>query len=156
MKLFKFPLESLRTLRKQKERVAQQNYARALAACDTAGARFLDADRALGVAWELLVTELSDGAAAESILGRRAWCTTLETRRSELQAALDEAHRVAGEAFRAMVAAVRDREALDRFCEKSRRAHERETQRAEQKNFDEMAVQMSGPDRLLQLAGHEL
>ena len=103
----------------------------------------------------MLVTELGDGAAAAQILGRRAWCETLETRRNELQVALNEAHRAAGTAFREMVVAVRDREALDRFCEKSRRAHQRATQREEQKNFDELAVQMRGADGLLQLAGHE-
>jgi flagellar export protein FliJ len=155
MKLFKFPLESLRTLRKQKERVAQQNYARALAACDAAGAQVQVADRALAAAWESLVMELSDGAAAANILGRRAWCATLETRRNELQAALDEAHRAAGTALQEMIAAARNREALDRFCEKSRRAHARAAQREDQKNFDELAVQMSGTNGLFQLAGHE-
>ena len=155
MKLFKFPLESLRTLRKQKERVAQQHYARALAACDAALAQLRDANRELVAAWEMLVIELSDGAAAAQILGRRAWCATLEARRNERQVALNEAHRAAGTAFREMVVAVRDREALDRFCDKSRRAHERDVQREEQKNFDEMAVQMNGANGLLQLAGYE-
>jgi flagellar export protein FliJ len=154
MKLFKFPLESLRTLRKQKERVAQQHYARALAACEAAAEQLRGANRELVAAWEMLVIELTDGAAAAQIMGRHAWCATLEARRNELQAALDEAHRAAGTAFREMVVAARDREALDRFCNKSRRAHERGVQQEEQKNFDEMAVQMSGANGLLQLAGH--
>ena len=155
MKPFKFPLESLRTLRKQKERVAQQHYARALAACDTAGAQLLAADRALAAAWERLEIELSEGAAAVTIMGRRAWCATLETRRNELQAVLDEAHRAAGTALREMIAAARDRESLNRVCNKSRRAHELGLLREEQKNFDELAVQMSGANGLLQLAGHK-
>ena len=155
MKLFKFPLEPLRTLRKQKERVAQQHYARALAACDTAGTQLQGVDRELAAAWEQLVIEMSEGAAAAQILGRRAWCATLETRRNELQAALDEARRAATTALQELVAAARNREALDRFCNKSRRAHQRATQREEQKNFDEMAVQMSGANGLLQLAGHK-
>jgi flagellar export protein FliJ len=154
MKLFKFPLESLRTLRKQKERVAQQHYAHALAACDAAGEQLQRADQALAAAWEQLVIEMSEGAAAAQILGRRTWCATLETRRNEFQAALDEAHRIAGTALQAMLAAVRDREALDRFCARARRAHARAALREEQKNFDELAVQMSGANGRLQLAGH--
>ena len=155
MKLFKFPLESLRTLRKQKERVAQQHYARALAACDAAAEQLRGANRELVAAWETLVIELTDGAAAAQILGLHTWCATLESRRNELQAVLNEAHHAAGTAFREMVVAARDREALDRFCDKSRRAHEHGVQHEEQKNFDEMAVQMSGANGLLQLASHE-
>jgi flagellar export protein FliJ len=155
MKPFRFSLESLRTLRKQKERVAQQHYARALAAGDAAAAQLADANRELAAAWEMLVTELGDGAAAAHILGRRAWCTALETRRNERQAALEAARRAAETAFRELLVAARDREALDRFCEKSRRAHARGAQREEQKNFDELAVQMRGADGLLQLVGHE-
>ena len=154
MKLFKFPLESLRTLRKQKERVAQQHYARALTACDAAAGQLQDADRKLAAAWEELVIEMSEGAAAAQILGRRTWCAGLETRRQELQAALDEARRAAGMALQEMLAAARDREALDRFCHKARRAHARAAQREEQKDFDELAVQMSGGNGLLQFAGH--
>jgi flagellar export protein FliJ len=155
MKLFKFSLESLRTLRKQKERVAQQHYARALAACDAAGAQLQNANRELTGAWESLVRELGGGAAAAKIQGLRAWCAALESRRNGCQVALDEACRAAEAAFREMIGAVRDREALDRFCDKLRRAHERGAQREEQKHFDELAVQMSGANGLLQLAGYE-
>jgi flagellar export protein FliJ len=155
MKPFKFSLESLRTLRKQKERVAQQHYARALTACDAAAAQLADADRELVAAWEGLVIELSDGAAAAHILGRRVWCSVLETRRNERQAALEAARRAAETAFRELLVAARNREALDRFCEKSRRAHALGVQREEQKMFDELAVQKRGVDGLLHLAGHE-
>ncbi len=154
MKLFKFPLESLRTLRQQKARIAQQHYARALAACDAAGAQLQRAEQELAAAWEQLVIQMSEGAAAAQILGRRNWCATLENRRHELQAALVEARRAAGTALQAMLAAVRNREALDRFRDKARRAHARATQREEQKNFDELAVQLSGANGLLQFAGH--
>lgn len=153
MKLFKFPLESLRTLRLQRERVAQQNYSRALAACDHAGARLLEAERFLAVAWEGLLLEMSEGATAAEILGRRTWCTLLETRRNESKIALDEANRAAGIAREDMVNAVRERESLDKLCEKLRFRHERDQQREEQNSFDELAVQMNGTGGLLQLAG---
>jgi len=154
MKLFKFPLESMRTIRKQKEQVAQQQYARALVACAEADTQLQRAKLTLAAAWEMLECELGSGALASSILSRRAWCTTLEKRRDELQTARDAAQRAAEAAFRELVTAMREREALDRFRDKSRRAHARSVQREEQKNFDELAVQMNGANDLLQLAGH--
>ena len=152
MKLFKFPLESLQTLRQQKERMAQQQYARALNARDAAEAPVHEAERKLAAAWEELVVEMSEGAAAAEIQAQRTWCAALETQRKELQAVLDEARRVVSVALQEMLAATRDREALERFCQKARRAHLRAAQREEQKSFDELAVQMSGGNGLLQLA----
>ena len=148
MKLFKFPLESLRTLRRQKERLAQQNYARALAACQTAAERVQEAEHAVTAAWKILMAELRHGAEAATIQGRRAWCLALETRRNQCQAACEEARRAADSARREMVSAAREREALDHFCDKSRRAYDHEVQREEQKIFDELAVQRCGPDLL--------
>jgi flagellar biosynthesis chaperone FliJ len=65
----------------------------------------------------------------------------LEVRCHESEAALVEARRDAGVAFQALTLAMREREALDRFHEKSRRAWVHESQCAEQKIFDELAVQ---------------
>ena len=155
MKPFRFPLESLRVLRKQKENVAQQHYADALADCGRAELHLQAAVAELTAGWDSLRHELVHGATAGEITGKRTGCLVLETRRDARKAALAEAHRAAEAAFQEMLAAVRDREALDRFHDKSRRAHDREVQRAEQKNFDEMAVQSSGANSLLQLAGHE-
>jgi flagellar export protein FliJ len=155
MKPFRFPLESLRVLRQQKEGIAQRHYAKMLAAGDLAETHLQAAVAELAAGWNSLVHELANGAAAGEITGGRMWCMVLELRRNERQAALEEARRAAAKAFQEMLAAVREREALDHFHDKSRRAHDREVQREEQKNFDEMAVQSSGANSLLQLAGHE-
>ena len=80
--------------------------------------------------------ELSQGAPASHIVGLRTWCVVLEVRCHECEAALTEARREAGQAFQALTLAARER-----FHEKSRRAWVHETQLAEQKIFDEMAVQ---------------
>jgi flagellar export protein FliJ len=150
MKPFRFPLESLRVLRKQREHDAQLRYARALASCDTAAEQLQAAVAALTAGWEALVAELAGGTTAAKILGTRTWCTVLEIRRNERRAALDEARRAAESAFQQMVAAARDREALDRFFDRSRRAHELTARREEQKHFDEMAVQLGeSPGALL-------
>lgn len=155
MKQFIFPLESLRVLRQQKERAAQQRYAKMLAACDKAAQHLQDAVAELAGVWDALARELPAGLSAEKIMGLRTWCTVLEIRRNERKAALEEARRLADAAFREMVAAARERESLDRFYEKSRQSHQREAQREEQNNLDEMAVQLSGANSLLQFAGHE-
>jgi flagellar export protein FliJ len=153
MKPFRFPLESLRVLRKQKENTAQQHYANALAACGRAEVQLQEAVAELIAGWNSLNLELANGILVGKATEMRAWCKVLEIRCNERKTARDETRRAAEKAFREMLAAVRDREALDRFHDKSRRAHDRETQRDEQKNFDEMAVQSSGSNRLLQLAG---
>jgi len=145
MKAFNFPLESLRTLRKQREHAAQQRYARALAACDSATRVLQQAEEELNAGQALFSQELKTGATAGRIINLRTWCTVLEIRRNERTAALAEARQQAGEAFRLMTAAVRDREALDRFHDKSQRLWLRAFQAEEQKTFDELAVQRQGP-----------
>lgn len=151
MKPFRFPLESLRVLRKQKEHAAQVRYARALAACDKAAEQLQTAVTALTAAWEALVSELSGGSTAARLLSTRTWCTVQEIRRNERKAALDEARRLAEAAFKEMIAAARDREALDRFFDREYSAHALATRREEQKHFDELAVQMSESPGALQL-----
>ena len=141
MKAFNFPLESLRTLRQQREQTAQQRYARALVLCDGAARVLKLAENELSAGHAMLAEVLGCGATASRIISLRTWCTVLEIRRNECAAALDEAQRNASEAFRLMTAAAREREALDNFHAKSQRMWQREWQQAEQKMFDELAVQ---------------
>jgi flagellar export protein FliJ len=141
MKAFNFPLESLRTLRKQRERTAQQRYARALVACDGAARVLQLAEEELKTGHALLVSELETGARAGRIVNLRTWCTVLEIRRNECAAACVEAKRNANDAFRLMTAAAREREALDRFHDKSHTIWQRAFHADEQKTFDELAVQ---------------
>jgi flagellar export protein FliJ len=155
MKKFQFSLEPLRTLRKQKERAAQQRYARALSLSDHAAAQLQKATDELAGAYENIVHELARGLSAAQIMGLRNWCTVLEIRRNESRAALEETRRATEKAFKEMVVAARERESLERFYEKSREAYDREAQREEQKHLDEMAIQMSNGNLLFQLAGSE-
>lgn len=145
MRTFHFPLESLRTLRKQRERNAQQTYARALIVCDGAARVLRLADEELRASQVMLLGELDTGACAGRIVNLRTWCTVLEIRRHECAAALAEARRKADEAFHEMTDAVREREALDRFYDKSQTLWQRTVQAEEQKMFDELAVQRQSP-----------
>jgi len=144
MKTFSFPLESQRTLRKQREQAAQTRYARTLTACEAAEHLLNTANGELSTGRSVLSGELTHGATANRIQQLRTWCMVLEIRRNECQAALDEARRAAEEAFRFLNAAAREREALDKFHEKSHRGWLRECQQEEQKIFDELAVQRQG------------
>jgi len=153
MKPFHFSLESLLVLRRQKERTAQQRYARALMASEETRLQLHSATKELAVGWDLLSHELGQGIAASRLAELRAWCKVLENRWNERKAALDDARRAAGLALQDMTCAVRDREALDRFYDKSRRAHTRAVQHEEQKIFDELAVQLSGTPGPLQFTG---
>jgi flagellar export protein FliJ len=141
MKAFNFPLESLRTLRKQREQAAQQRYARMLVLCDGAARVLQLAEEELTAGHTMLVGELETGATAGRIINLRTWCSVLEIRRNECLAALAEAKRNANDAFRLLTAAAREREALDRFHDKSQRLWQRAFHADEQKMFDELAVQ---------------
>jgi len=150
MKSFRFPLESLRILREQRERVAQQRYARSLSACNAAEAMLQKAVRERDAGYDLLMRELTDVVPAAKIVNLRTWCMALEIHQHERKAAFNETKRVADLAYQEMTAAMREREGLDRFYDKARRAHAQEVLRQEQKNVDEMAAQLNGARALLQ------
>jgi len=149
MKLFRFPLQSLRVLREQKERAAQKRYAEALRASEEAAARLDRGARALALSWMAVCEEAAGGATIAKLRQMRAWCGELERRCEQLTAAVKSAERAAHEAWREMVLATRNREALDRLRDKCRRAFDREVQRDEQKQLDEMGLRPSLPASVL-------
>ena len=141
MRAFSFPLESIRLLRQQRERAAQQRYARALAVCENAERKLNAANEELAAGYKLLGLELGQASTISRLTQIRTWCAVLEMRFHECEAAFTETKRAASEAFNFLCAATRDRETLDRFHEKSRRAWQRICHQAEQKMLDELAVQ---------------
>ncbi len=143
MKSFSFPLESIRVLRQQRERSAQSRYARALTVCENAERVLHEANTALTNGYATLAEELNHASTIVRLTQIRTWCAVLEIRYHECEAALTEAKNAAAEAFNFLCAATRDRETLDRFHEKSRRAWQRICQQSEQKMLDELAVQRS-------------
>jgi flagellar export protein FliJ len=143
MKPFRFPLKSLRVLREQKERMMQKRYVEALRASDVAAVKFDAGAHELAAAWTALCEEVAEGATFAKLHQTRAWCGELERRCDQLAAALKTARRMAHDAWREMALATRDREALDRLRDKSRRAFDREVQRDEQKQLDEMGLRLS-------------
>jgi flagellar export protein FliJ len=93
--------------------------------------------------WRDLTGKLSAGVSAVEFLRARAWCNVLELRLKERTAALEQARLKVDAVWQEMLAATRDRESIDRFKEKKRRAYNTQLQRAEQKELDELAIQLA-------------
>ena len=145
MKTFSFPLESIRLLRQQRERAAQQRYSRALMMRDRAEHGLKTAQAELTTGYGVLSESLNQPTDIGRLLHLRTWCVVLEARFHECEATLTAARAAATEAFNFLCAATRDRETLDRFHEKSRRAWQRLCQLSEQKLLDEIAIQRQSP-----------
>src|SRR5882672_5599331 len=142
MKPFHFSLQPLRVLREQQERAAQQQYAAALRACEAAAGQVQTASAELTACWTNLRDKMASGVAGLELLRARAWCNVLELRLKERAAGLEQARLAVDSAWKDMLRATRDRETLDRYRDKRRAAHDRQAQREEQKNLDELAVQL--------------
>jgi len=149
MKPFRFSLQSIRVLREQREREAQQRFAAAMRVCEAAALQLQMASDELASGWTALCDELAVGVTATQLLRTRAWCSVLELRQKECNAALARARRLMDDAWRAMTLCTRDRETLDRYHDKRRRAHEREANREEQKHLDELGIRRAAVPSLL-------
>jgi len=143
MKPFRFPLQPLRLLREQKERVAQKRYVETLRASDEAAAKLDTASHELATAWTALCEEVAEGETFAKLHQTRAWCGELERRCEQLAAALKTAESAAHEAWHEMTLATRDRKALDQLRDKCHRAYDRDVQRDEQKQLDEMGLRLN-------------
>ncbi|HWQ92805.1 MAG TPA: flagellar export protein FliJ [Clostridia bacterium] len=143
MKPFRFPLQPLRSLREHKEESVRERYAHTLRVSEEAAARAHAAAVELTACWTSLGQQLSTGVNSAELKHARAWCTQLETCLKERTASLQQARQAVNKVFQELVVATRERETLDRFYDKRRGAHDRESQRQDQKMLDEMAIQVS-------------
>jgi flagellar export protein FliJ len=143
MKPFHFTLEPLRSLRKHKEDEARERYAQTVRACEEAAARVQAASVELTACWKTLCETLAAGVTGDDLLRARAWCNVLELRVKERANALEQARLAVDAVWKELLVATRERETLDKFHDKRRRAYERQLQREEQKNLDELAIQLT-------------
>ena len=142
MKPFQFSLQSLQVLRQQKERAAQQKYADSLRACENAAARVQAASAELTVCWTTLRDKMASGVQGTDFLRARAWCNVLELKLKERTTALEQARLAVDAVWQEMLDAVRQRETLDRYRDKRKRAHDAAMRREDQKILDELAVHL--------------
>ncbi len=150
MKSFQFSLSALCVLREQHEQAAQKKYADSLHLCEEAAVRVETASRELMTCWRDLTGKLSAGVSAVEFLRARAWCNVLELRLKERTNALEQARLKVDAVWQEMLIATRDRESLDRFRDKKRRAYNTDVQRKEQKELDELAIQLAATPGPLQ------
>ena len=143
MKSFQFSLSALSVLREQQEQAAQKKYVEALHFCEEAAGRVETASQELMTCWRDLTGKLSAGVSAMEFLRARAWCNVLELRLKERTGALEQARLKVDAVWQEMLIATRDRESIDRFQAKKRRAYNTQVQRAEQKELDELAIQLA-------------
>jgi flagellar export protein FliJ len=143
MKSFQFSLSALSVLREQQEQAAQKRYVETLQFCEQAATRVEAASQELMICWRDLTGKLSAGVSAVEFLRARAWCNVLELRLKERTTALEQARLKVDAVWQEMLVATRDRESIDRFQAKKRRAYNTQVQRAEQKELDELAIQLA-------------
>lgn len=143
MKPFRFTLQPIRVLHEQREQLAQKRYAEALRSCELAAGRVRQASENLNEAWHVLQKDLADGVTGTQLLRSRAWCNVLELRLKDRAREMESARLSTDALLQELMSATRQRESLDRFHDKQRRAYDREVQRAEQSALDEMAVQIA-------------
>jgi len=152
MKPFRFSLQPIHAVRQHKEEAARERYAATLRACEAAAARLQSASTELTACWTTLCEKLAAGATGDDLLRARAWCNVLELRVKERAAVLEEARHEVDAGWKELMRATRDREALDRFYNKRRRAYDRGVLQAEQKALDEVALQLVNSPVHLDLA----
>jgi flagellar export protein FliJ len=126
MKPFRFQLQPILSLKEQVEQTA----------------RVQQASVELTQCWTDLCQKLAGGVASGELLRARAWCNVLELRVKERAAALEQARHAVDAVWQELMRATRERESLDRLQERRRAAYNRSLQAAEQKQLDELALQM--------------
>lgn len=142
MKPFRFALQPILSLKQQAEQSARERYAATLRACEEAAARVQEASVELTGCWTGLCHKLAEGVASGELLRARAWCNVLELRVRERAAALEKARHAVDAVWQELMVATREREGLDRLEERRRLIYNRAAQAAEQKQLDELALQL--------------
>ncbi|MBI5386385.1 MAG: hypothetical protein HZA90_17075 [Verrucomicrobia bacterium] len=144
MKRFRFPLQVLRTIREQKEQTAQKRYADALRVSKEAERDLEAVQVELVTNWSLLQELLAASAPASDLNRIRAYDGVLLERSARLERAKREADEHVGRTWKDMCLATRDREAIDHYHDKHRRAYDRDVLRDEQKHLDELGTRLPG------------
>jgi flagellar export protein FliJ len=142
MKPFRFTLQPIFSLKQQAEQSARERYAATLRACEEAAAGVQEASVELTECWTSLCQKLAEGVASGELLRARAWCNVLELRVKERAAALEKARHAVDAVWQQLMLATRERESLDRLQERRRLAYNRTVQATEQKELDELALQL--------------
>ena len=141
MKPFKFTLEAVATTRRRAEQTALEHYAQALLAKQSALSQLEAVQHDLDDAWLRLRDLLESGCSASAATRLRQESQYLEEDRKLREQTVAQAELAVGQALQQMLAARKQREAVEKFRGKQRLAHDHDSQRETQKFLDEMATQ---------------
>ena len=145
MKPFKFSLEAVATTRRRLEQTALENYAQALLARQSALSRLEAAQHELEAAWAQLRQTLESGCSASAATRLRQTSQMLEEERQLREEHLSQAECGVSQALQQMLAARKQREAVEKLRGKKRSEYDRDVQRVTQKFLDELATQRATP-----------
>lgn len=140
MKAFRFPLQAILTLRQQREQEAQRHYARKLQAVETAQRNLAATRRELQHLAEEHQLRLRQGAQSHDLRRLDLYRHVLNDRLTRLQQELATARKAAERAWLALVQATQNRQALDQYRHKLRRAYDYALARSEQRLLDDLAA----------------
>lgn len=145
MKPFKFSLEAVATTRRRREQAALENYAQALLARQSARAQLDALQQNLDGVWSRLRQTLESGCSASAVTRLRQESYFLEEERKLREEALAQAELAVSQALQQMLAARKQREAVEKVRVKKRMEYDRDVQRDTQKFLDELATQRATP-----------
>jgi flagellar FliJ protein len=140
MAQFTFKLESVRALREQAERAAQEELARELALSAAREQALNDAGTVLGDAQRALAAVPGSTLTPQELIARQAYLERRERLQSVAAAELALQLRNVESRRARLARAARDREALERAKERAREEHVREQARVEEEALGEIAL----------------
>lgn len=139
MKPFRFPLLAILTLREEREQERQRQYADRLRAVESVQRALAAVQTELAALAAEHATRLGQGAQAQDLRRLDQYRHVLDGRLSRLHQDLAAARRAADAAWQALLKATQDRQALEKYQERLRRAHAHAVTREEQRLLDDLA-----------------
>lgn len=120
-----------------------ERYAQTLVARRQAFDAMEAVEQELNAAWNAWRAKMSAGCTAADAMQAAAFQNALNQRRDECAHALQTAERRVNAAMQAMLLARRQREIVDKYCEKQKARFRREEAQGEQKFLDDIASRRS-------------
>lgn len=140
MKAFRFSLQAILTLRQQREQEAQRQYARKLQAVEAAHRNLTATRRELQHLADEYHLRFHQGAQSQDLRRLDLYRHALNDRLTRFQQELAAARKAAERAWLALVHATQNRQALDQYRQKLRRAYDYTLARDEQRLLDDLAA----------------
>lgn len=141
MKPFRYKLRALEMLRERHEHDALERYALALAQRAQALHHVEAAERDLCAARFELQARVTTGCAAHELNRLQLHCESMQKRRARSVIEMQSAERSVNQRLAEMLAARREREAVEKHHQKSLDEHRRAGQREEQRWLDDLTPQ---------------